>query len=92
MPSHGWAGRHTAGLAVTSTSHTSVSSAGIQDQEDIPRLGTASGRKKVLFLHRVFPYWVSPWFLGSVYDWRCRPDQQGPRSKGCGSSSVLLEW
>lgn len=63
-----------------------------EDRDSIPRLGTASGRKKVLFLHRVFPYWASPWFLGSVYDWSCRPDQQGPRSRGCGSSSVLLEW
>lgn len=29
--------------------------------------GTASGRKP-LFLHRVFHYWVSLRFLGSVYD------------------------
>lgn len=36
---------------------------------EIPSLdsGTAS-RRKGLFLHSMFHYWVSSWFLGSVYD------------------------
>jgi hypothetical protein len=50
----------------------------------IPSLdaGTAS-RRKGLCLYNVFHYWVSSWFLSSVYDQSCRPDQQDPRSREC---------